>query len=344
MKIENQQNRTRFYPARLKIAREYAGLTQSSLAKALECTQAAVSRFEEGDLVPSEMQIAKMSEALNWQPEFFSLPAEIMALPATTHFRKQSSISASIVAKVHAQVNLTIALLKLTGYVPNKVYDLAPIMEAKLTPENAARATLELWAVDESSPFDLVKKIEESGILIVEMPLGGMDAGEIDGLSILTQDLGAIIFINKRSDADRLRFTLAHELGHILMHHLEPRLDMEKEADVYAGNVILPTEMLKCTYASTPLVFSTLPLLKKKFKTSMAAILYRSHKLGYMSDHAYTSAWREFNRLGWKKKEPYSIEREVPSHFSSFLAGVPSVSQFTGMSPSKIEEIYGIAA
>lgn len=333
-----------FCPARLKIAREYAGLSQSSLAKEMEsCTQAAISRFEEGDLVPSKAQISKMSKVLGWQPDFFYLPAEIMALPATTHFRKKNTTPAPIVAKVHAQVNLTIALLRLVGYSPVKEYDLDPIMKSKLSPEEAAGLTFKIWKVDESVPFDLVDKIEKSGILIVEMPLGGVDAGEIDGLSILTPDLGAVIFINRKSSADRLRFTIAHELGHILMHHLEPRINMEDEANAYGGNLILPEKMLDKALASIPLSFATLPLLKKTLKVSMAAILVRTKQLRRLSDSAYTAAWREFNRLGWKQAEPYSIEREIPSRFRSLLTGAPSVGHVTGMSPNNIEELYEIA-
>lgn len=346
MKIENKSNpefiNEEFCPERLKIAREYAGFSQSALAKTMQsCTQAAISRFEDGDLIPSSAQVETIANTLGWNTDFFFLPATIVALPATTHFRKKATVSASITGKVHAQVNLTIATLRLLQYKPAATYDLQPIIDAKLPPLQAADKISKLWQLSPTHPFNLSRKIEESGILVVEMPLGGVDAGEIDGLSIVTSDLGPIIFINAALTADRMRFTLAHELGHVLMHHLEPRASMEDEANDFAGNLILPKEMLKAAIQELPpLTFSTLPLFKRRLMVSMAMIVFRLRQYGYLPSAGYTAAWREFNRLGWKKTEPYPIEREVVSRFRSLLTDVPSVCKQTGLSPQKLEELY----
>ena len=128
------------------------------------------------------------------------------------------------------------------------------------------------------------------------------------------------------------------------MHYLEPRIDMEDEANIFGGCLILPEEMLNKALANTALSFATLPLLKKQLKASMAAILFRLKEIDYISQSASSAAWRELHRLGWKKREPYSIEREIPSRFRSLLADIPSVCNTTGMSPAKLMEVYGIAA
>ena len=62
----------------------------------------------------------------------------------------------------------------------------------------------------------------------------------IDGMPVL-------FFVNVDSPADRVRYTLAHELGHMVLHTTDLKDDaaMEDEADEFAGAFLLPAEEIR---------------------------------------------------------------------------------------------------
>ena len=56
-----------------------------------------------------------------------------------------------------------------------------------------------------------------------------------------------LFFVNEEAPADRQRHTLAHELGHMVLHTTTLKLDdeMECEADEFAGAFMLPAEEVR---------------------------------------------------------------------------------------------------
>lgn len=103
---------------------------------------------------------------------------------------------------------------------------------------------------------------------------------EVSGLLVRCQDVDQEYFtIGFNSDHPwcRRRFTIAHEIGHLLFGHLcdkgSSKSNNEKECDIFAAELLIPTTFLKKDFAKMPNV----PELSKLYRVSGQAI---SIKLG----------------------------------------------------------------
>jgi Zn-dependent peptidase ImmA (M78 family) len=124
-----------------------------------------------------------------------------------------------------------------------------------------------------------------------------------------------VIVIKANTWSERKRFTLAHELGHLLMD-VRPGVDAEKAANRFAGAFLMPVEALwrEIGQHRTMISLGELLRLKALFGASFQAIVYRCHDLGIISDARYRRLFQIFNENGWRKppfKEPGSIDPSV---------------------------------
>jgi Zn-dependent peptidase ImmA (M78 family) len=119
----------------------------------------------------------------------------------------------------------------------------------------------------------------------------------------------AIIGVNKAHHPNRQRFTIAHELGHYLLHegeqvHLDTSPDSftinlrnsesskgenndEREANLFAAELLMPAELLREELESVgdiELLGSSefLEKLATKYKVSVQALTFRLAYLGYI--------------------------------------------------------------
>ena len=91
----------------------------------------------------------------------------------------------------------------------------------------------------------------------------------------------AILFVNSRMPADRARFSLAHELGHLVMHEC-PLGDVEREADRFAAELLMPAREIGPEFPSS-ISLKTLVPLKARWRISIRALVYRACNLGLIS-------------------------------------------------------------
>ena len=99
---------------------------------------------------------------------------------------------------------------------------------------------------------------------------------------------GATIYVKEKDIATRQRFTIAHELGHEFLHIKEDsdgkiisfrslRNKREKEADIFAAELLMPADLVKREYKKT--FFPTSSYLANIFNVSKTAMQYRLQEL-----------------------------------------------------------------
>ena len=104
-----------------------------------------------------------------------------------------------------------------------------------------------------------------------------------------------------------LRFTLAHELGHLILGHqvfTGPKAPVEAEANHFAQALLMPRDPATEDLTAAPLDLERLALLKGKWGVSMNAIAMRAKHLGILSDSGYYSVYEGLRSRGWLKQEP----------------------------------------
>ena len=130
-----------------------------------------------------------------------------------------------------------------------------------------------------------------------------------------------VIVINKDKPTDRIRFTAAHELAHILCEFPKNRL-REKLCHTFAGAFLLPKEAIEKELMRKRKQISIWELeeLKKIYGISMQAIVKRANIFGIVSDFYFRNFQSMLNQKGWKQKEPIDYEgREEAIRFNQLL-------------------------
>ena len=297
----------RFNHDMLLLARQYRGKSQAEVSEASGLDQGHYSRVERGLLnsAPSRSTIESIASALRFPVAFFMQSDELSGLPLSIHdvaWRKKASVNATELKRLHAELNLRVMNLRrflnaidLDAELPLPRIDVDEIGGADKVASTIRRA----WMIPDGPIKNLTALCERAGILVVITDF----VEQVDGVTMRLRDVPPIIFLNRKAPADRMRHSLAHELGHLIMHTV-PSDDMEEEADTFAGELLTPSAQLRSDLIGGRVTLERLVQLKKYWRVSVASLLYRSGNSGLISRNQSEYLWRQLSARGWRKREP----------------------------------------
>lgn len=308
-----------FNPDMLKLAREVRELTQADLAKKSGITQAFISKLEHGlNMQPSEEALSRMAETLNFPKNFFFQKERAIGFPHF-HYRKRSKLGARPLARIGAIINIRrqhiAKLLKSYEFEPEKPIPQIDLDESGIFPEKLAERMRQYWLLPRGPIQNLVEIIEKAGGIVVLINFG---TNLLDGISFRSEGLPPLFFMNKEVPGDRFRFSLAHELGHMIMHTIPDDDDkMESEAHRFAAAFLMPSSEIKPHLFSTKL--NQLGRVKAYWKVSIKALIKRSYDLNTITDHQYKMLNIQYNK-SFREGEPYEIPIETPARLDSIIS------------------------
>ena len=130
------------------------------------------------------------------------------------------------------------------------------------------------------------------------------------------RDLPACIFLNKSVPPDRMRYSLAHELGHVIMR-TDSDNSIEIEANMFAAELLAPARELRRDLIGGRVTLERLAQLKAKWRVSMQFILYQAKEIGIINEYQSQYLWKQISMHGWKTREPpeTDFEYERPTVF-----------------------------
>lgn len=297
----------------LTFAREYRGLTQTELAKRVSgLSQSNLSRFEKGLGVLSEGVIDRIMDVLDFPKGFLRL--NIRNAATSENYRKKAKLNTAARNRINRFTRLAAYTLdRLFEEVETPDFDIPQIdLDDGTTPEEAAQIVRRKFRLGDDPVKDICNLLERNGVFIYEWDCGYED---FDGVSFVTDAGNRLIIINGGYPADRKRFTLAHELGHLVMHAssdfvILPARDKEREADAFAGEFLLPRDTLRNQLLG--IKFKDLPALKRRWLVSMQTIARKARDTGAVDGNAYTNMMVQFSRNHWRKKEPVEVYIDRP--------------------------------
>lgn len=360
-----------FEPKRLTEIREARGLRQTFLARELDVTRSSVSKWETGKANPKEKNITDLSALLDVPLSYFFLkdkkPIETIT---PIYFRKLSRTN-----KTHRQ--MAYRRLEWFGQIISTISEFVNFPETKIVKpkndefrtfthkeiEDIARETRNLLKIPINTPIgDLINHLEGSGIFLSRFAI----ANTLDAFSTWIHCDGTqrpiILFDTIKDSNSRTRFNISHELGHLVMHggskHYEITPEelkrIEKEANYFAACFLMPSVSFKERAYVHGKTFNGLMKLKKEWKVSLKAIVYRLKDLGIIS---LEESGRLFSKLnysyGYKMSEPGEefIPNEEPTLikrgiellnredvyslkdlYNDFFLSIRDISELTGLS------------
>jgi Zn-dependent peptidase ImmA (M78 family)/transcriptional regulator with XRE-family HTH domain len=294
-------------PNMVVLARELAGLTQGELAKAVSISQGKQSKIEAGIFTMTDDLLAKTAHALRRPETFFRQPERLYGVETSLMYhRKRESVAARTLRWMHAIVNLRrihIARL-MEGAAVQSQFDIPAldIEEFDGRADHVAKAVRLAWMLPRGPIDDLASSIENAGGIIIRFDFG---TRLIDGLSQRIPGLPPLFFLNSEMPADRERLTLAHELGHVVMHAV-PNPDIEEQANLFAAHFLMPDEDIR--HAFNIVTLARLAALKGQWKVSMGALLVKARHLGKVTSNQYEYLWKQMSAAGYRTREPEHLD------------------------------------
>lgn len=303
---------------RLYRARKAAGLSLRELAAKVDLSHAAIKKYEDEVAIPNSAILLKLAQALQVRTEYFFRP-ETAALDGI-EYRKRGTLSKKRLDAIeHEVIDQIERRIELEGLfpvpplanfapvegLPKKVDDLAQI-------EDVAERVRNAWALGYAPIRELIDVLETHGIRVFMIDANADP--KFDGLAASVNGMPVIV-VASNWPGDRQRFTMAHELGHLMLaNRLAAEIDEELACNRFAGAFLVPRQaaLQELGRHRSFIELKELALLKAEFGLSMSGVLYRARDLGIV-----TAAWRDeqarvFRQQGWHITEPgaaYPVEQ-----------------------------------
>lgn len=305
-----------------RLGRQFRGLTQKAFAEAIEVEPSTVSRVENCVLQATTEMSERSSSVLRLPTAFFRQPERPYGLPMSVHpmWRAKVAVPQSSVDQALAEMNLRIIhvrrLIRSVEYEP-----VLPMPELDADsaggPTEVAAIVRRTWMMPAGPVMNLVEWIERAGCFVMYTNLP--DAA-MSGVTLRVPDMRPCMFVNISMPADRIRHTLAHELGHLIMHRY-PSENMEREADAFASALLMPAHDIRPYFAGKRVDLRLLAALKPEWRVSMQSLLYRATTLGFVNDNQARYLWQQFNLKKLRLREPpeLDLKPEVPTLLSKLF-------------------------
>lgn len=307
---------------RIKAARSLAGLSQRGLAEAAEISAMAISKYERNLDMPGSAVMIRLARALGVKVEYFFRPIEArLSMPVFRYGHMLSEAQRElVVARVQEWVERYVQIEQLLDLTDAVVLP-GPYRVA--TPDEAEIAAQRLridWNIGIDPIDGLLSLCEDRGIKIGLAD--GPDA--FIALTLLVNEKDPVIALKREMPGDRQRFSLAHELGHLVLEFDSTMNQhmIEELINRFAGAFLAPADNVRNELGPRRSMLSIyeLHLLKHKYGLSMQGWIHRAGDLGILSDTTVRELRQQFDSQNWREREPGDqLQSEVPQRFERLI-------------------------
>ena len=311
---------------RIRVSRRASGVSLRKLEARINnrVTAQAISKYERDESMPSSGVLIALADALNVPVDYLASESDIRL--ESVDFRKKRPIKRREEALVEARVlhllERYLAVEEILG-LPTVSWEMPrefpwPVLGDPAEAEQAALSIRDHWGLGLGPIPNLVDLLEERGIKVLAMSFPNID-GLTARVRLEDRGVASVVVVNHDNWGERQRFTLAHELGHMV---LDPatKIDEKKTAHRFAGAFLMPAETLRFEIGKhrNSIGWGELFELKRIFGVSVQALTYRCRDLGIFGAPVFRMLFNEFTRRGWRSppfEEPGAFPGERPMRF-----------------------------
>lgn len=308
----------------LKRIRLLKNLSLNEAGKLLNMTATAVSKYEKGEIIPDSKKLIDFANAYNVNSIDLLKVYNAPKMKFNSFRKRKRLVGQNLellenliqdeVAKYLEVIelnNTALQSIKLKKYLCNSLEDA----------ENAANDFRNFIKISNKQPIsDLTNIFENLGIVIIHIKNPDGRFNDFDGLSEFVNNIPVIVILDGIKDGARQRFTIAHELGHLLLNIKDEELDEEKLCNRFASALLMPKEAVINEFGSSRnhINFFELTAFKFEFKVSYTAIAYRLKDLNIISDYLYKNLSIYLSqRIGKNDSKP--IQPETSYQFKKIV-------------------------
>jgi Zn-dependent peptidase ImmA (M78 family)/DNA-binding XRE family transcriptional regulator len=314
-------NNKLFIGHKLRLVRNFFGYSFEDVGNYVSATRQYIQQIESGAKYPSEEIVNALSIVLNVLPEFFFSSENQIVSEEQCYFRKLQTTPVSIKNQALSQATF----LEMLANELDGILDLPDIKIPNSSPANIAEVeeiagrARNFWGLGSTAPIEnMIRVVENAGIIVCHFK--GLSE-KVDAFSMSCRR-PLIVRNPSKESVCRIRFDIAHECGHLIMHQGIMNGDGDKkkedEANRFASAFLLPRvafiqEFPRAQYFDWNAIFK----LKLRWKVSASAIMRRAYDLNIIDAVAYRRANIYLSKTGQMRREKYDdrydlIQKEEP--------------------------------
>lgn len=323
-----------YNPNRIVLMRRLEKMPQAKLSEKTGYSSALLSKLQNSIIPFDEKKAQRIASAVDYPISFFARSDEPMP-PTRLTYRRTSKTSIREINAVSAEYEILSSTVqqvtRKTNIKPHLSWldEIAPHRSTVLTVKEinriAVQAREHLHIPYDEPIVNVTRALERSGIVITPMHSSGEKADSTTSEGVTCPDYTGstpvLGYLNRENTGDRLRFTKAHEFGHLVLHRFRKGLDKkqkEKEAHQFAGAFLMPEKAMR-TAINKDSTLSSFVNLKAGWGVSIAALIMRASALNIIDAQRERSLQIQLSMRGWKKCEPVEVEVEHPLLFKQMM-------------------------
>lgn len=308
----------------LKRIRLLKNLSLKDAGNLLNMTATAISKYEKGEILPDSKKLIDFANAYNVKSIELLKVYNVPKMKFTS-FRKKKRLTGQnlelLEELIQDEVAKYLEIIEMnnidTDNIKLKKYSCNNLEDA----EKVANDFRNYIKISNKQPIsDLINILENLGIIIIQIKNPDNRFDDFDGLSEIVNNIPVIVLLDGIKDGARQRFTIAHELGHLVLNINNDKLDEEKLCNRFASALLMPKEAIinEFGYSRGNINFFELTAFKNEFKVSYAAIVYRLKDLNIISEYLYKNLSIFLSqRIG--KNDPNPIQPEISYQFKKIV-------------------------
>lgn len=312
-----------FNRERLTEIRTVRGVTMEQLANALGITKQMISKYEDGKSIPQIEAIHKIAGILSVPKQYLFKDSVARDANSSTLFLR-APLATPQKTRAFARIvsgwcyEISKAIIDLT----QPLFDFS--LDAQLTIPEKAMELRRQWKLGTKPIRNMVALLESHGFNIFSV-----DSPELktEAYSQIINGIPIIVLNKQIGTSVRQRFSLAHELGHIVLHSgiVDWEFDLkskeiENEAHLFAEYFLLPTKGFDNSFVSPRM--EHLISLKKEWLVSLRAMIFHCERVGLIDASKSFFLQQQISAQGWQKFEPLDndIEFEKPISVGNLIS------------------------
>lgn len=309
--------------SRMAVARHILGKTTAELAVLLGVGADTYRRMESGH-VNLAKYLDAIADALSVSKDYLLkgpielVPAGALSYrrkvalksPQARHIQGMASLTAEFTSLIEEYVNLpTVSVPSVPLSSQEEIEELVADLRRKLQMSDAPLR-------------NAVALVESMGVLVFWVEADR----EFDGVSFWRAGRPYILLNKHQLDGYRTRFTVLHELCHLICHrtsedvdrHEEERKRLDREADLFASAFLLPASSFARRFPRFGSLYDILDD-RSYWKASCAAMIRRARQLNLIDEDRYRRLNVSISAKGWRRGEPNAAPPETSRIHQFFL-------------------------
>jgi Zn-dependent peptidase ImmA (M78 family)/DNA-binding XRE family transcriptional regulator len=296
--------------ARVRQARELKKLTQQELAEQVDTSQSTIALIEGGQFIPNDLFVTRLALQLGFPPAFFRQKQSQEFPLGSLLYRSHASIPSIERSLAHRYAQIAFELSERMG--SKLQFGPLRLPQVNENPKLAAQLARSSMGLSPDTPIaHVIRACEKAGVLVVVLPVAieKLDAFSLWAGRKLTRP---VIVLSGGKSGDRVRMSVSHELGHLVMHETlsQSMQDTERQAYEFAAEFLLPEQSIREELVP-PITLTSLVPLKARWGVSLQALAMRAKETGVISERQCRYLFEQMSQKGWRKREPKNLDVHV---------------------------------